>query len=510
MKALALIAAIICISACSNKISPYFKNNKYIAVSNNIIINDSLKFQHKSYGDVDFTKEKKHLKLVLKQKHYRFDNVLAYGKTNIEPIYEYFILIDSKTRWKEQPCFYIKDTVANNHTYTFIGIPQNNHLPEYDFKYLSSSFKFEEDYNKGTESIMAVSEKYANTNLFYKALTEISDFPVYDSTEENIKLQLQLTYASFLGPNNIYNSLIKEWEKGMPNDSISAIIKAKGISGLDNVKTNILTATKDRKVVMFNENHFYPEHRRFFTMLLPKLKEQGFKYLALEALYEKQDSVLNLGNKVSLQSGFYTKEQNYRQLIETAQELGFLFVVYEYSSNGNREEMQATNLYNKTIGLDKSAKVVVFAGIDHINKLPGSDGKKRMAAYFKEKYNIDSLTFSQTGLLLYRYDCPDVTLLESSDFSNNKLHVTDYQIVNNISLKDSLHNFEYKNNFKQTVQLNIFEFEENKKSYMSTVPYKSRLVESNEIMKLHLTKGSKKIIILNKEGNVIEEQMISL
>lgn len=55
----------------------------------------------------------------------------------------------------------------------------------------------------------------------------------------------------------------------------------------------------------------------------------------------------------------------------------------------DREVGEAENLFNKTIAIDPNAKIFVIAGISHILEKPTSDGKKWMAAVFKEKYNID-------------------------------------------------------------------------------------------------------------------------
>lgn len=508
MKLLLLLSVFLTLLSCSNKISPAFKSNIYTATANTMVVNDGLMFSHRSYGDVDFTKDEKALKSILKQNRYKFDNVLVYGKTNTDPIYEYVILADSKNDWKTQHDFYIKDTVANNHTYTFIGISHARYRPEPDFKYLSGSFKFGDNYNKGNETVMAVSDKYSYTSLFYTALTEITNFPVYDKQEESIKLQLQLTYASFLGTNELYDILIKGWEKGTVKHNITEIIKEKGIRGIERVMRKILEETKDRNVVMFNENHFYPNNRKLVSLLLPQLKAQGFKYLALEALDETQDSLLNAGKAIKIDTGFYTKEQNYRQLITAAQDLGYSFVAYESHGEGNREEIQAANLYTKTIGRDKNAKVLVLAGIDHINEVPGGDGIKRMSAIFKEKYNIDPLTFSQTGLAMYRYNFDDAVIVNSDFFTDPTFKRTDFQIVNNLSIRDENINFEYSNTFKEKIQLNIFEYDTIKNTYISNVPYRACLVEENETLQLHLSPGAKKLIVLNKEGKVIEETMV--
>ncbi|MEI2421091.1 hypothetical protein V6O07_12530, partial [Arthrospira platensis SPKY2] len=112
------------------------------------------------------------------------------------------------------------------------------------------------------------------------------------------------------------------------------------------VLDTIIEKAKNHRIIMINENHYYPNHRLLVTELLPKLKEIGYTHLALEALGKSQDSILNLPNSYpTLNSGFYTSEQNFANLIRKAKELNFKFVAYEnHYENKNREFTQAENL----------------------------------------------------------------------------------------------------------------------------------------------------------------------
>jgi hypothetical protein len=105
--------------------------------------------------------------------------------------------------------------------------------------------------------------------------------------------------------------------------------------------------------------------------LLPKLRQDGFNYLALEALDPTPDDLTQRGFPLE-SSGTYTKEPVFGELIRSAIELGFKVVPYEHSSAQGfspekREAAQAENLL-KIIRSDPDARIVIHAGHDHIYK----------------------------------------------------------------------------------------------------------------------------------------------
>lgn len=509
MRKTILYLLLIALYGCSDKISPYFESNMYIN-ENNSVINDSLKFSHKSYGDVNFIKTKSALKKHLKTNKVPFDNVLLYGKTYIDPIYEYYILADSKKRFKSKNQFQ-KDTLIGNHTFTFIGIPLDKSNPNEDFKKLSSNIISGEKYATKLPSIYDIIESNKSSDQFLKGLTEFNNFPSYTKQEKWNKLQMQLTYASFLGENKVYETLIEQWNPNKKNDTIAAVIKNHATKGLENVKREILEKAKNEKLVMFNENHFYPNHRILLTQLLPELKKSGVRYLALETLDEKQDSILNHGGKLDMETGFYTREQYFAELIRTAQSLGFQFVAYEnHDKIKDREMGQADNLYNNTFAKDNNAKVLVLAGISHITEQPDANGKKWMAQLFKEKYRIDPLTFSQTRLNSNRKATESIALLKNGHLAK-KYEATDYNIINNLNFKDEKGNFSYKNSDYKQVQLTLYYDNEFKKpnDYPKKVPFRCFLLDKNETFSISLPNEKIRMILFDEEGKVLENKTVN-
>ena len=438
MKHYRLIIILFILTGCSPKISEHFEQNRYINNYNSFIINDSLKTYLKTAGDFDFISDRKTLKKVLRKNSYHFKNkVFVYGKTNIPPIYEYYITIGNNLSFEKPKQYIVFDTIIGKEKFSFFGKPNKNEETKslkIDLQRTFQSLEVGKAYRKDINSVIEVVNRYENSNMFYSALNEIIEYPAYDRQEDWLKLQMELTFSSFLGNNDYYEKFLDELESNFKtNDTITNIIKKESINNSEAIE-KIIDEAKNHQIIMLNENHFFPNHRLLISELLPKLKAIGYSYLALETIGVKQDSLLNLENGYpTLETGFYTSEQNYANLIREAKKLGFQFVAYENRDNSkDREIEQAENLYNKTFKINPSAKVIVLAGIDHILERPTPRGKKWMATVFKEKYNMDPLTISQTHLNSYRkhFEC-DYCLIDSKYFKSERLTSVDFLLLNN-------------------------------------------------------------------------------
>lgn len=520
MKKLTLITIIILFFGCSPKISEHFEQNKYIRNYSIHIVNDSLQLYFKSPADITYTTDKKELKKVIRKEKFKLrDSVLVYGKTN-DPPYEYFVTISKNHKQNYPKDLVVFDTLINNKTIQFIGNPLTKNSKktlEIDLKNIFKSIEVGATYRKDISTVMDIVAKHKNSNKFFAVLNEIIEFPTYDRQEEWTKLQMELTYSSFLGNNKFYENYLNELEsRFQPNDTISKIIKENLETGSKVIDTIIKEAGK-HKIVMINENHFYPNHRLLISDLLIKLKEIGYSYLALEALDVKQDSLLNLENSYpTLKTGFYTSEQNYSNLIRKAKDLGYVFVAYEnIDDDKNRELGQVENLYNKTFRLDPKCKVLVLAGIDHILEKPTNRGKEWMATIFKEKYNIDPLTISQTHLNSYRKETnATYGIINSNFFDNDKLKSVDYLVLNNksVNITDNQSTFSYQNKTERDVQVALFYGNEilNKYDYYNKIPYFSTILKSGEKYNLPIKKnGEIYLYTFDKNFKRIDKQIIT-
>ncbi|MCA0131707.1 hypothetical protein [Winogradskyella alexanderae] len=520
MKKHTIISIILLVCGCSPKISEYFEENKYIRNYSIHIVNDSLQLYFKSPADITYTADKKELKKIISKSNLKLDDdVLIYGKTD-EPPYEYFVTVSKKQNQNYPKSIIVFDTLIDNQTIKFIGNPiskRSNRTLEVDLKNMLKSLEIGKSYRKEIITIMDVVKKYQNSSKYFAIFNEIKKFPTYDKKEEWAKRQMELTYSSFLGNNEFYETYLNKLESRFkPNHAISKTIKDHVITDSEVVDTIIKEAEK-HKIVMINENHFYPNQRLLIFDLLEKLKKIGYSYLALEALDIKQDSLLNLKNSYpTLKTGFYTREQNYSNLIRKAKQLGYEFIAYENTDeNKNRELAQAENLYINTFKFHPNRKVLVLAGIDHILEKPTDRGKEWMATIFKNKYNIDPLTISQTHLNSYRNQIEsNYGIINSNFFDNERLTSVDYLILNNKPNNETENQstYLYRNNTKTDIQVALFYGNEirNKYDYLKKVPYFTTIINAGKKIDLPIDgKQETYLYTFDKNGKRLDKQTIS-
>lgn len=158
---------------------------------------------------------------------------------------------------------------------------------------------------------------------------------------------------------------------------------------------------KHHRLVMVNEYHMDAFTRYLTLALLPKLRKEGFRYLAVEGLFEDGEDISSRGYAVG-STGYYTQEPVYAMLLDRAVRLGFELVRYDASSSTQqgREDAQARAIYEATFAVDPDARVLVHAGIDHIDEKVGDFGPhvQPMAMRLHALSGINPLTVDQTVL----------------------------------------------------------------------------------------------------------------
>jgi hypothetical protein len=185
---------------------------------------------------------------------------------------------------------------------------------------------------------------------------------------------------------------------------------------------DVIRSVADREqVIMINELHHVPMHRAFTTQLLPVLYAKGFRYLAVEAVNER-DTKLNERGYPIYQTGGYTSEPVFGDMLRTALKLGFKIVPYEYQGKcqakpddpyfcqNERERGQAQNIYDRILREHPDAKILVHAGAGHIQEYR-SKAVTIMAAHFKEISKINPFTIDQMEMM--EHSAPDY---EESDY----------------------------------------------------------------------------------------------
>lgn len=158
----------------------------------------------------------------------------------------------------------------------------------------------------------------------------------------------------------------------------------------------ILRRAEGMRAVLLNESHTQAQHRVLAHLLLPGLYAQGFRYLALETL---EDTLANQQHPLPLHAGFYTREATFANFVRTARRLGFTLVPYEATAKqAERELGEATNL-RAALRHDPQARVLVYGGGSHMNRLPaGSTEKKWMAQHLVDLTGWPLLSINQTRM----------------------------------------------------------------------------------------------------------------
>lgn len=205
-------------------------------------------------------------------------------------------------------------------------------------------------------------------------------------------------YQTFIGdyPDAIQSFSIKE--QLLADDAPSPLTQP-GWHPLP-ARTYLPTLAKSYKAVFFNEAHNVPVTRSLTVQLLKALREEGFNTFAAETLYYSDKDLAKRGYPTA-DTGFYTREPVYAEMVREALKLGYKVVAYEaddqYQGDA-REAQQARNLA-KLYKLDPDTRLVVNAGYAHIQKQGKFLGAQSMAEHFVEDSGISPLAIEQTMLI---------------------------------------------------------------------------------------------------------------
>ena len=137
---LSLFGILLLCSGCSHSLSRHFSDNTYLEDSYSYLINDSLQFLHKTYGDVEFTSDGDSLLHAIPKNLKPLRNILAHGRTQLPPYYDYYLLLDApRQRGKAPEGTIRRDTLLGGHRITFVGFPENLEESASDFDYIASN-----------------------------------------------------------------------------------------------------------------------------------------------------------------------------------------------------------------------------------------------------------------------------------------------------------------------------------------------------------------------------------
>jgi len=207
-----------------------------------------------------------------------------------------------------------------------------------------------------------------------------------------------------------YEKMLVIWDRGeqkMPADLTPEQVKEFSKFKAVNAKDLILEKAKTEQIILINEAHQQPYHRVFTTSLLHDLYKAGFRYFSAETIsnYDISLNELQKNKYPTINSGYYTREPLYGNLIREAINEGFEIFGYETTRLGSsdssginlREVDQAKNI-KKILDKDPKAKILIHCGWDHIVETPCQGWGKAMAGRLYEYTGINPFTIDQTKL----------------------------------------------------------------------------------------------------------------
>lgn len=207
-----------------------------------------------------------------------------------------------------------------------------------------------------------------------------------------------------------YEKMLAVWdrdERKMPAGLTPEQIKQFSKFKARHAKDLILEKAKTEQIIIINEAHQQPYHRVFTTSLLHDLYKAGFRYFSAETISNSELALKEMQkNKYpTINSGYYTCEPLYGNLVREAINEGFEIFGYETTRTGSsdssginlREVDQARNI-KKILDKDPSAKILIHCGWDHIVETPYQGWGKAMAGRLYEYTGINPFTIDQTKL----------------------------------------------------------------------------------------------------------------
>lgn len=173
----------------------------------------------------------------------------------------------------------------------------------------------------------------------------------------------------------------------------------------------IAQRARDHRVVIVNERHHASPDRLLTMNLLEPLAALGFQYLALETASRTGGAINDRGYPVR-DSGYYTNDVIFAELVRHAIGMGFEVVAYEIEGEqwqrdkddgmtdtyqARREYWQGRNIAERVIHNSPDAKVLVHCGWGHVRE-SGSSHWPQMAEVVGQLTGLDPLTVDQAIL----------------------------------------------------------------------------------------------------------------
>jgi len=199
-----------------------------------------------------------------------------------------------------------------------------------------------------------------------------------------------------------YKNALKHWELAMKKgtDANNYTLRQKDSINqkyhIVSASEYILEESKKNQIIIINEAHTNSFHRIYTKSLLQELYNNGYKNLGLEAL--GLDSLLHERKYPTQETGYYTKDPQFGNLIRDALAIGYHLFSYEDREGNNgklREIGQAKNI-QKVIQEKPNEKFLIHCGHGHVLEGNYKPWEKTMAGRLLEYTGINPFTINQT------------------------------------------------------------------------------------------------------------------
>jgi hypothetical protein len=461
--------SIICLASCSVTNKSFTKDIKIVEDAYSEVFSPEKKFYLKMYGDYAITnkmnrKEFQNTSEIIKQLSLKMNirhSFLLKGATIVSPFYKNMIFMDNvfnrdtmfhhrgilQDRDGKPVYYYLQENSGKR--FLFLSyIVQNT---EENIIFSESSFEHENDEMINTLTFNTFyklpipSEPFGTTQPLYQNEMDTLNYirPVqwlkshcelYDNDKQSYWafIQSALTYAANIKQLPLYNVYLEKWYKMTQQKTDRKYLSTSFFDTISFVADN-------HDILIFNENHFTPKHRILMTSLLEDLYHQGYRNLALEALFSEDDA-FSERKCVLVKDGFYTREPEMANLIHEAIQLGYHVINYEADevTATEREQKQAENLWNKIKNNDN--KTIVLCGAGHIALNPKMSKMAYVLKQLSDKriFTINQMAFDClipdfnkeqvkiiNSLAIIKTQSPDTILLQRNQ--------NDLYVVNNLT-----------------------------------------------------------------------------
>lgn len=163
---------------------------------------------------------------------------------------------------------------------------------------------------------------------------------------------------------------------------------------LGDARQAIYDSARRHSVVIVNEAHTQPLHRRLISSLLDSLCALGYRHLFAETLVPDDSEMAARGFPVQA-SGYYSSEPHFGAMLRKALRLGYMLHSYDNDSSGTEREMGQAAVVADFIKKHPAEKVLVHCGHGHGNENPADS---MMGFFLQQMSGVDPFTIEQTRL----------------------------------------------------------------------------------------------------------------